>query len=372
MLHIDLPTRREIEALSAERGDPCVSIYVSTTPVTQQAQVDRIELKNLAREAVAQLEAAGTDKRRVAPIAEALAEVVADEAFWAYQAHSLAIFVTPERLRSFRLPNRLQRRVEVSDRFHVKPLLRAITFPHAALVLVLAEGGVRLVSVSPELPPETISVAGMPKDASEVLGPASQRDRGPGDRAGDASDARSHLRYVRAVDAALRPLLKGEERPLILAAAEPLASAFPAVCGYPHLAAETIAGNAERMSDAELAAAARGVLDRLHAAEIERLAALYAERENQGRATGDIAQAARAATFGAIDTLIVDMDATVAGTVDDPDGAVHFAEANDAVAYGVIDEIAARALRAGARVLAARRADIPGGGELAAILRYPV
>ena len=121
-----------------------------------------------------------------------------------------------------------------------------------------------------------------------------------------------------------------------------------------------------------LAAAARGVLDRIYAADLDALAELYVTREAQGRATGDVAQAARAATFGAVDTLIVDMEASVPGTVADEDGAVSFAETADAGSYGVVDEIARRALASGARVVAARRADIPGGGVLAAILRYPV
>ena len=49
-----------------------------------------------------------------------------------------------------------------------------------------------------------------------------------------------------------------------------------------------------------------------------------------------------------------------------------FDEQNDAANYGVVDEIARRALQSGARVVAARRGDFPGGGDLAAILRYPV
>ena len=179
-------------------------------------------------------------------------------------------------------------------------------------------------------------------------------------------------RYARAVDQALRPVLNGQERPLIVAATEPMASIFRSVCSYPHVASQGIPGSADHRPDHQLAAAARDVLDAIYADEIKALAGLFAAREPQGRSTSDIAQAARAATFGAIDTLIVDMDAVVPGTVGEDDGAVAFADHADAVNYGVVDEIARRALRSGAKVLAARRTDIPGGGDLAAIMRYPI
>ena len=48
------------------------------------------------------------------------------------------------------------------------------------------------------------------------------------------------------------------------------------------------------------------------------------------------------------------------------------AEAGDAGGYGVVDEIAARVIGNGGRVLSVRQADIPGGRPLAAILRYPM
>ena len=102
------------------------------------------------------------------------------------------------------------------------------------------------------------------------------------------------------------------------------------------------------------------------------VAAQFTYRAAQGRATTDIAQAARAATYGAVETLIVDMDQVVVGTVADADGAVTLADRADASNYGVVDEIASRALRAGARVISARKADVPGNGALAAILRYAV
>jgi stalled ribosome rescue protein Dom34 len=126
------------------------------------------------------------------------------------------------------------------------------------------------------------------------------------------------------------------------------------------------------MSDIEVAASARELLDKLHAEEITAFHELYAARENNGRATTDVANAARAATFGAIATLLVDIDTTVPGMIDEETGAVTFDSDETATNYGVIDEIARRALLTGAKVLAVRSTDLKGNSGLAAILRYPV
>lgn len=372
MLHIDLPSRPEIEALAAHRGAPAVSIYLRTN-VADGSAAERIELKNLLKAAVAQLEAAGTEKRQIWPIEGAVTALVEDESTWAYQASSLAIFASLAGVQVFRLPNRLTSMVEVSDRFHLKPLLRSVTFPHHAFVLAIGVGAARLVEVSADLPPHEVKVPGLPRDAAAALGRRSATERSGQMSSGEAASEHAILvRYARAVDQALRPLLKGESAPLIIAAAEPLASIFRSTSSYPGVARQGITGSADQTADHVLAAGARAVLDAIYADELAGLAQRFAERAQQGRGTTDVAQAARAATFGAVDTLLVDIDETLSGTVDDADGAVTFAGGPDAANYGVVDEIARRVLRAGGRVVAARRADIPGQGDLAAILRYPL
>lgn len=371
MLHIDLPTRAEIQTLGEHRGWPAVTLVLRTSPLTQDAQADRIALKGLLRDAIAELTAAGAGVRETRPIEAAVEAVLEDDDFWAEQANSLVLHVTPTGLRSFRLANRLENAVEVSDRFHLKPLLRAVAFPHHAWVLAIGMGGVRLVEVSADLPPHPVAVPGMPRDAADAAGRGSHLER-KGDMASGLATSEHALmaRYARTVDRALRPLLAGRDLPLILAAAEPVASAFRAVCSYPHLAAAGIPGSPDHAADHALAEAARGVLDGINAATVQDLAALYTRRSAEGRATADLAQAARAATFGAVDTLIVDLDADAPGTVGEEDGAVAFAPAADGRNYSITDEIARRTLRGGGRVLAARHGDIPGGGALAAILRY--
>ena len=176
--------------------------------------------------------------------------------------------------------------------------------------------------------------------------------------------------YARSVDQALRPVLGGLGVPLILAATEPLDSIFRSISTYPLVAASSVSGNPETSSDADLAAAARAVLDELNTAALRAVQDLYRQRESESRAAADLAVIARAATFGAVDTVLVDIDESVPGTVDEQTGALTLSETDDAVNYGVIDEIARRVWRTGGTVLAVRRDEVPHGGPAAAVLRY--
>jgi hypothetical protein len=372
LLHTDIPTRDQLDRLLSSRTPGSVSIYVATDPVSANVG-ERIELGNLAAEAIDQLRDTGLDKRAVTAIEQEIGDLIDDEEFWRYQARSLAIFVTPETLTTFRLPNRLLSAAVVSDRFHLKPLLRTVTFPQVALVLALAQGSVRLVEVSADVEPAEVTVPDMPKDAASAAGRSSLADRAPIRRIQGSEGRKLRLRqYARHIDQALRPFLGGAGVPLILAAAEPLDSIFRSVNSYPHLAPITITGNPERTPNAELAASAREVLDELYARELRETRELFDVRLAEGRALLDVGDVARAATYGAIDTVLVDIDEVVPGSIDEATGAVMLSPAPGADRYGVVDEIARRAWLAGGQVLAVRRDDIPGQGSVAAILRYPI
>ncbi len=373
MLHIDLPTMEQYRALTRTRADACVSLFVGTTPLSQHTDVARIELGNLLKEACRQLEEGGLERARLAAIREPILDLIDDDEFWRMQANSLAVLATPDQQWTFRLANQLGSQVEVSDRFHLKPLLRAITFPQTAFVLALSENAVRLLEVLPSGPPVEVKVSGLPRDAAAAAGKSSINDRSPSGRIQGSEGKKVRLsQYARKVDAALRPILAGRHTPLVLAATEPLASIYRLINTSVDLVAGGIDGNPDRITDAELAQATRERLDRLYAAQIADFASLFATRSADRRTTSDLSDAARAATFGAIDTLLVDIDEVVIGTVDENSGAVAIADHPGRESYGVVDEIAGRALATGATVLAVRKADIPGGAQLAAILRYPV
>ncbi|MBS1889486.1 MAG: hypothetical protein JSU06_20110 [Actinobacteria bacterium] len=372
-LHTDIPRRGEVERLLARRGEGLVSIYLPTSPITTEAAGARIAFKNLARQAAEGLREAGVATAAREAVEEELDDLHEDEAFWAVQSHSLAVFVAADGLRAFRLPNQLTEAVQVADRFYLKPLLRALTFPQTAFVLALAEGSVRLLEVTPDLPTFAVAVPDLPASAADAAGKASITDRSPARRLQGTEGRKTLVRsYARAVDRALRPALAAQDVPLILAAAQPIDAIFRSVNTYPHLAAETIEGSPEGVSDAELGAAARPVLDRIYAAELRDLGALFEERAAAGRAAVEINDLGRAATYGAVETLFVDIDADLPGSVDEETGAVTLDGDGRPGDYGVLDEIARRTLLTDGRVLAVRAADVPTGASGAAILRYPI
>lgn len=372
MLYVDIPTRDEIAALSGIRARGAVSIYLKTSPITAETKPSQTEFGNFIRDAAGQLQELGLTKNAIAAIVEELEDLIEDAGFWAAQAHGLAIFATPSFIRTFRLPNDLAPMLVVSDRLYMKPLFRAVTFLHSAFVLALSENAVRLIEVSAGLPAREIRVEDMPKDAASAAGLASIKGRSHYRRLHGSEGQNVRLvQFARKVDAALRPMLSGRETPLILAASGRLAALFRQVNSYPHLLDQGIEVSPDRIRDGELAMAARPVLDDSYKAEIAGLHDLFSRRAGESRVTTDVSDAARAATFGAIQILMVDIDAIVAGHVDDQTGAVTFSGADDVTAHGVIDEIAIRAFASSARILGLRREDIPGQGELAAILRHP-
>lgn len=391
MLHIDIPTLEDFKALAQIKGEVCVSVYLPVSPLAQNIRANRIAFRDLAREALAQLRETGVDKRKIVDFEERFehlaglerdvqdadkirklqrAEPDSFDTFWHYQAHGLAVLSTPGLMRMFRLPNSPRPLAEVADRLHLTPLIRTMTSPHDIFVLALAEESVRLIHAFVNFPPVRLQIPDLPGNAEQATRRPSFHVRAPRGRLQNLEGEKVLLHeYVRKVEQAIHSVFAGLNTPLVVAAEEPLASMYRSLNSYPGLADEMIEGNPDQKTDAELEDAAIPILDRLYSREVKATIALYDQLKPR-RATTDVSYAAHAATAGAIEQLLVDLDAVVPGLVSDVDGSVIYSASDDAGTYSVVDEVARRALSTGARVLGATREELPDRAPLTAILRY--
>jgi hypothetical protein len=391
MLHIDIPTLEEFKALAQIKGEVCISVYLPVSPLVQNIRANRIAFRDLAREALAQLREAGADKRKIAVFEErfdhlaGLEHDVQDEdkirklqrakpdpsdTFWHYQANGLAVLSTSGLMRMFRLPNPPKPLAEVADRLHLTPLIRAMTSPHDIFVLALAEESVRLIHAFVNFPPVRLQIPDLPGNAEQATRRPSFHVRAPRGRLQNLEGEKVLLhKYVRKVEQAIHSIFAGLNTPLVVAAEEPLASMYRSLNSYPGLADEVIEGNPDQKTDADLEDAAIPILDRLYSREVKAVIALYDQLKPR-RATTDVSYAAHAVTAGAVGQLLVDLDAVVPGLVSEVDGSVTYSASDDAETYSIVDEVARRALSTGARVLGARREELPDRAPLTAILRY--
>ncbi|MFC0179639.1 baeRF3 domain-containing protein [Thorsellia kenyensis] len=366
MLHIDLPCVSEISQLANENADACVSIFLKTSPLREELHSSKVELSNLVKTAVQKLEAINLDKRRLAAITEQLDDLLADDSFWRLHSSALAVFVTADKLVTYRLPNEITSRVEVSSTFYIKPLLRSLTFSHSADILVLTENSVRLIEFFENGQAVEENIAELPSKGMHAL---LANPDGMGQVAMHKESARL-TQYVRYINQVLRPYYLQNNQPLILVATDHIAALFKKHCNLPNLIQTHVNLSADNTSVAELVELARPVLALHHKAQLDAALALVAERQNQNRTAFDLSDIARKVTFGAVDTLLVDIDASIPGRIC-AEGKVTTYDASSAEKGDVIDEITKRALETGAKVVAVRKEDLPqGANSVVAVLRY--
>lgn len=371
MAHKNIPTRTDIDALAAVREAGTVSIYTPSGPLAEDGEKARIELKNQLREAVNQLKEGGSPKSYIEKIESDIDSLLENRLFWQYQSNSLVTFVSESVFETFQLPNKLTATMDIADRFYIKPLVRAITFSQSAFVLAVSGNSVRLIKVTADQPAREVDATDLPKDMESHLN-LDLAGKGTFGRRSEDPEVRQ-MQYTTAINKAILPVVRNSGLPLIIAAAEPMASIYRRTNGYKRLSDQVISGNSENLSAEALAAKARPILDDLYAKEIAELKETFGTKSAHGLGSANLEDVASASIMGAIATLMIDIDQRIPGFLDEETGAVKPSRDDDAFNYGVGDEILRRALTGGAKVYGVRAADMPEeGAAVAATFRFPI
>lgn len=383
---MDVLGTRELELLVQEPHGPCVSIYLPTHVSGEAVQQDAIRLKNLLQQAEMQLSNGWLRPPEARDLLAQVAELPNDPVFWRDRTEALAIFVAPTSFHRYRLPMTVKEQVRVGQRFHITPLLPSLAARNSFLLLTLSENRVRLLRAS-QYSIEEVEVPEMPAGIDEALNIAAA-ERGSqvhsamrgslGKQAavfhGQGGQADSHkdelTQYLRMVDTALKPVLRDETAPLMLAAVQTLVPLYHEVNSYQHLVDKTVSGNFDNSTPQQLLAAAWPVIAPIFETDRMKAAAKFAKWVGTGKASDDISQVLAASLEGKIESLFVDVEADQWGRFDETTAKTEVHAQAQSGDEDLLELAARKALACQGKIYAVEPTEMPSPRPVAAVFRY--
>lgn len=388
---MDILTRGELKILMGKYKGLCVSIYMPTHRAGRGIQQDPIRLKNLLGEAEEALTLSGLRTPEAQELLKPAGKPLQDGLFWQRQSDGLAIFLSSEAFRYYRLPFDFDELVVVTDRFHIKALLPLLSGDGRFYILALGQNEVRPIQGTRYSVSE-IDLEGMPESLAEALRyndperrlqfrTSTRTPGGKGQRpaifhghgVASADDPKDYIsRYFHRVDEGLRALLQGEQAPSVLAGVDYLHPIYKEANSYSYLLDEGIEGNPEELRAEELHERAWAIVQPLFLTTQEEAAARYRQLAGAGseQASNDLKEVVPAAYHGRVETLFVAVGLQQWGTFDPATNAVQLHREVKPGDEDLLDFAAVHTLLNGGTVYAVEPEKVPDEVPLAAVFRY--
>ena len=385
---MDILDPTALKSLIAQQGKWCVSLYIPTHRAGREQQEDPIRLKNLLAEAETKLLANGLRRPEVQKIMRPAEELLWSKDFWQHPADGLAIFLTNDFHKIYRLPLQFEELLSTGTSFHLKPLLpalgRGIKFYVLALSLKnvrLFEGNADTISQIEVNFPTSIDAALWADDPEKQLNMHSASvSLGDGKNSTGVfhghdpadEDKANILRFFQSVNLGLNDVLVDKNLPMVLAGVDYLLPIYREASSYHNLLEDGIIGNPDRENMKELHAKAwnivRPIFEESQKKAFEKFEQLHGQQSPL--AVRDIKRAVSAAVVGQVETIFVPLGEQQWGRYDPENHNVTLSDKPGSDDEDLYDFAATQALLNSGQVFAVPREQMPGGGEIAAILRY--
>ncbi|MFP4052268.1 MAG: hypothetical protein ACLFV7_00205 [Phycisphaerae bacterium] len=385
-------SKEQAVELMNHRTEGCVSLYMPGHPAGAEVRQDPIRLKTLLKNARAKLQelgfAGGDIDRQLKP----LADLGNDGEFLRNPGNGVAAFASPQGHWILRLPMDVEPAVTVSDRFCLKPLLEFLTDDAEVFLLAISGTSVRLFRANRhdieeiEMPniPHSLAEAMVWDDPEKHLEfHTAQEHHQPGQRkpvafhgqgtgSDDTLDKKKITEYLHMVDEGVQRVLRKQKAPLVIAAAEPMASLARQATHYSPVHEELIHGHPDRVSAEEFHKQLLPLLHKQVEERLQRDSDLLHQAMNADLGSVSLDEVLTAAQNSRVDTLFVARDQQCWGKFDLESGQM---ERHDEAKPGdtdLLDPAAVGTYLHGGTVHLVPREKMPVDAPVAAKYRYAI
>jgi hypothetical protein len=387
---MDILNPTDLKSLIAEQGKWCVSLYMPTHRVGREQQQDPVRLKNLLARVETNLIANGLRRPKVQKLMQPAEELLTDKDFWRHQSDGLAMFLANEFFVKYRLPSSFKEFLLITKSFHTKPLIPLLNRVGRFYILFVSLNDIRLFQGTTD----TISEVALkfPTRMDQVLwaedpqrylnlhSGSSSTNEGKGGVAifhghdPEDEEKKNILRFFQSINQGLNDLLEDKNLPMILAGVEHILPIFREACTYDNILEDSVSGNPgkENLKDIHERAfqIATPIFEESQKKAVEKFEQLNGQES--ALATSDLTAAVKAAKFGQVETMFVPLDEQRWGRYDARNNNAILESKPGPENEDLLDLAAAETILNSGQVFAVPREQLPGDGDLAAILRFPL
>lgn len=381
---IDVISGPDLRRLVEFHDGYCVSIYIPTHRVRGETAQDPIRLKNSLTRAVGELEALGVRRAEAERLLASATALEDNKEFWTHLDLGLAVFISGDGTKVYRLPAAVEELVVVAERFHLQPLLPVVSTGEIFYLLVVSANEIRLLRGS-RFGVSELALGDIPASLAEALwfvDREAQLQRhtagrvGTGDVTatfhghGAGKDTREIDldRFLAAVDTGVRQVLADGHAPLVLAGVADTVSHYRRMSKYPHLVQRSIEGSAEGLSPAELHDRAWPLVEPVFKKGQED--ARDAFLADPQRAVDTISEALVAAKEGRVAALFVPLGVHCWGRFETDRQVTEVHDERQPGDRDLFDVVAVETLTSRGDVFVVDETSVPGDGSVAALLRF--
>jgi hypothetical protein len=379
-------SKNDLRQLATMNGEYVVSIYMPAVVGAENRQ-NPVRFKNLVRVAGQRM----LDRKIGEPAVQKMtvsARTLLDQFdLWQDLSHGLAVFISRDSLRVWPLPFACEEICIVGRHVYLLPLLSWETSDAPYFVLAVSQNAVRLLAGT-RARLEEVTLPGLPTDLTTALhydtrqGTLQMHSGTPRlsgkegavfhGQGGEVDVAKQELTsYFREIDRTVGDYLQLHSEPLIFAGVEYLFPIYQAVNSYANLASTPIAGNPELLTAPEIRVRAWPLVDAFVRDRNRVEAEKYWNSVNHGRTSSRTDEILAAGQAGAIETLFVAPGARLAGKFAPETATVRLDDTPQPDSEDLVNLAATFVLQSSGRVETVLAGNVPGGGMMAAVMRYP-
>lgn len=369
-----------------EREGQCISIYQPThrhLPDNQQDPVRFKQLLTIVEEALLEQ----TSRTEMEKILKPLYDLQKDHDFWNHTKDGIAIFLNKNRCVIYNLNRTLKEIAVVSDSFHIKPLIRVFQSADSYYVLGINMKRFNLFIGNRYGLEEVVMDENTPVTIEDVLKDLGDAYEGPylshGSYGGPSGNAMFHgqggkkeevlkytEKYFKYIDRfVINNYTKPTDFPLVLVGLDENQGLFRKLTHNENLLEKGIKIDYETLSIEELTKKSWEIMQEYYLNKTDVLLNKYKNSLGTGLSSDNLDEIAKSAVAGRIDTILIESDKVIPGTINLENGDINIIEDKKGV-NDILNTIAEIVFANNGEVVLLPKEKMPTEKSLAAMYRF--